>query len=423
MWIAVALLATVSVPVVAQSYDLRINVTPDLKHETAVSAELADLLLSGTSMGVTGTFKSTLELTVLKVDEDAGTFRLQVLVKDPAVTFNETEQQPPTVAPLIFTVDRRGHVEKLEGVSGFDAMDISSAGGIPVVLLAGVSCLARLPEKPVAVGDEWEIEDQQPTPFGVIAQAKIKMKLAAVEGGKARLEGTVEATCPEFKAPNPMQPGMDMIVKEAVLRFTDLVQVVDLKTGLVDEASGRLEFAINADMQGMELPAQAFVDFVSCADRQEADKRLAELREKLGEPGAEEVGAQAGGEQAKAEENKAEQAGGEVVKVGDDDFEAKVLKADKPVLVDFSATWCGPCQRQEPIIEKIARKYAGKAVVASLDIDKAPKTADKYSIEAVPTLIIFKDGQEVWRAVGLRTEEEISAALDKALGGAGDKET
>ncbi len=85
------------------------------------------------------------------------------------------------------------------------------------------------------------------------------------------------------------------------------------------------------------------------------------------------------------------------------------------VLVDFWATWCPPCKTQGPIVERIAVAYAGKAVVGKLDTDKNKKTAKRFGVSAIPTLIIFKDGKEVQRFVGLQREAVLKAALDKEL--------
>ena len=85
------------------------------------------------------------------------------------------------------------------------------------------------------------------------------------------------------------------------------------------------------------------------------------------------------------------------------------------VLVDFWATWCPPCRTQGPIVERVALAYKGKAVVGKLDVAKNPKTPARFGIEAIPTLIIFKDGKKVEQFVGVQTEEKLKAALDAQL--------
>ena len=90
----------------------------------------------------------------------------------------------------------------------------------------------------------------------------------------------------------------------------------------------------------------------------------------------------------------------------DQNFDSEVLKSSTPVLVDFWAEWCMPCRMLTPTIEKLARDYAGKVKVGKLDTDANRDVAIKYSISAIPTVILFKDGQVAQKFVGLRQERE-----------------
>jgi thioredoxin 1 len=94
-----------------------------------------------------------------------------------------------------------------------------------------------------------------------------------------------------------------------------------------------------------------------------------------------------------------------VKELTDDSFKKETEKG--VVLVDFNAIWCGPCRMLSPIIEEIAKEMEGKVKVAKLDIDSHQKVAAEYQVTSVPTLILFKDGKEVNRMVGLRDKEEI----------------
>lgn len=101
--------------------------------------------------------------------------------------------------------------------------------------------------------------------------------------------------------------------------------------------------------------------------------------------------------------------------VSDDDFDRLVLGASGPVLVDFWAAWCGPCRMLAPTIERLARALAGRVRVAKLDVDANPVTAQRYGVQGIPTLIIFKNGQEVDRLVGVQPERVILERLEECL--------
>ena len=96
-------------------------------------------------------------------------------------------------------------------------------------------------------------------------------------------------------------------------------------------------------------------------------------------------------------------------------FDAEVLGSSMPVLVDFFATWCGPCKMMAPTIEKLAEEYEGKAVVGKLDVEESMDIAGRYGVMNIPTLIVFKNGEIVSKFVGLQNKNELKKALDAAL--------
>lgn len=108
-------------------------------------------------------------------------------------------------------------------------------------------------------------------------------------------------------------------------------------------------------------------------------------------------------------------AGKNVSSVNDLNFEAEVLKSETPVLVDFTATWCGPCKQIAPLIDQLADEYVGKVKVVKLDIDEAPNTAVKFGVRGVPTIIMFKGGEAVARQMGAAPKTVIAQVLQRGL--------
>ena len=105
----------------------------------------------------------------------------------------------------------------------------------------------------------------------------------------------------------------------------------------------------------------------------------------------------------------------DLLKFTDQNFKSEVLDATVPVLVDFSAVWCGPCKSLAPIVEEIAREYAGRVKVGKLDIDEDRETPTRFDVMAVPTLIFFKGGKELAKITGLRPKAAIKEQLDTLL--------
>ena len=103
------------------------------------------------------------------------------------------------------------------------------------------------------------------------------------------------------------------------------------------------------------------------------------------------------------------------LEITDANFEELVLKSDKPVLVDFWAEWCGPCRMVGPVVEEIAKEYAGQAVVGKVNVDNNPGISMKYGIRNIPALLYFKNGEIVDKQIGAVPKSVLSAKLDKQL--------
>jgi len=109
-----------------------------------------------------------------------------------------------------------------------------------------------------------------------------------------------------------------------------------------------------------------------------------------------------------------------VAEVTDASFDQEVMKSGVPVLVDFWAPWCGPCRMVAPVVEKIADRYNGQVKVVKLNTDENPNVAKQYGIRSIPTLMIFKGGQQVDMVVGAVPESTLSLTIDKHLDKSGD---
>jgi thioredoxin 1 len=105
-----------------------------------------------------------------------------------------------------------------------------------------------------------------------------------------------------------------------------------------------------------------------------------------------------------------------VKELSDQDFQSEVLQATGPVLIDFWAPWCGPCRMIAPLVEELAKENADSLKVAKVNIDDSPQTAATYGVSSIPTLVLFKSGEEVARFVGVQPKRRLQEAIDEAKG-------
>ena len=106
---------------------------------------------------------------------------------------------------------------------------------------------------------------------------------------------------------------------------------------------------------------------------------------------------------------------GEVSEVSDADFDEKVLKSSIPVLVDFWAPWCAPCKSIAPALDEVAKEFAGKILIAKVNVDNNPMSPAQYNVRAIPNLVLFKGGAEVNRLIGAVRKEQIVEVVEKLI--------
>jgi thioredoxin 1 len=103
------------------------------------------------------------------------------------------------------------------------------------------------------------------------------------------------------------------------------------------------------------------------------------------------------------------------IELNDVNFDSEVKRSTQPVLVDFYATWCGPCRKQLPIMDEIAKDYSGKARIGKMNVDDGKIKAAEFGISSIPALLVFQDGQVVERLVGLHSKSQLSQIIEKYL--------
>ncbi len=104
-----------------------------------------------------------------------------------------------------------------------------------------------------------------------------------------------------------------------------------------------------------------------------------------------------------------------VIEVNDTNFDSEVVKSEQPVLLDFSAEWCGPCKKLEPVVTELAKQYEGKLKVGHVDVEQSPNTAAQFGVMSVPTLIFFRNGAPAHQVIGAVSRQALEQAIRKVI--------
>ncbi len=104
-----------------------------------------------------------------------------------------------------------------------------------------------------------------------------------------------------------------------------------------------------------------------------------------------------------------------VIEITDDNFEKEVLQSPVPVMLDFWAEWCGPCRMLSPVVEEVGREFSSRVKVGKLNVDDSPKTATRYNVMSIPTLVFFKGGKEADRSIGVAPKSDVKRRVESLL--------
>ena len=224
-----------------------------------MDAQLSSLELGGTPLGVTATATAKMRTTVDAVNADDKTISMTAEFSEASAEFNGQDQKAPKLDPVGLKITCCGEVKEFKNKG--EALDLFSTGGVPLQLIAGIAGIVRLPDTAIAVGDKWDADIEQE--FPTVGKVKIKTtsELVAMKGGVATIKTTYATTLPDFKAPNPMQPGAEIDVKGAKLSVEKFVREFDTKTSSVRKAEGTLVIDANVDVQGFAAPVKMCADF------------------------------------------------------------------------------------------------------------------------------------------------------------------
>jgi hypothetical protein len=251
-----------------------------------MDAQLSSLELGGTPLGVAASATAKLRTTVDAVNADEKTIAMTAEFTDAQAEFNGQPQKQPKLDPVAIKLSCCGEIQEFRNKG--EGLDLFGTGGVPLQLIAGIAGIVHLPDTSVAVGDKWNADFEQEFPTVGKVKIKSESELTAMKDGVATIKTTYSTTLPDFKAPNPMQPGAQIDVQGAKLSVEKFSRDFDTKTSSVRKADGTLVIEANVDVQGFAAPVKMAADFHMI------DSRFAPKPGELPKPGDKPKGDQAG---------------------------------------------------------------------------------------------------------------------------------
>jgi hypothetical protein len=257
--VVVVAIAMAAVASAADKVELRYRPPVGQVETKLMDAQLASLELGGTPLGVAASATAKMRTTIDAVSAEDKGVSMTAEFSDASAEFNGQPQKQPKLDPIAIKMSCCGEIKEFRNKG--EGLDLFSTGGVPLQLIAGIADVIRLPDAAIAVGDKWDADFDQE--FPTVGKVKINTtsELVSMKDGVATIKTTYATTLPDFKAPNPMQPGAQIDVKGAKLSVEKFVREYDTKTSSVRKAGGTLVIEANVDVQGFAAPVKMAADF------------------------------------------------------------------------------------------------------------------------------------------------------------------
>lgn len=240
-----------------EKYALVYAPAQEAKYEGKIATEIQEALLQGQAVGVTGDASASVTFKVVGVDEETKLVTAEVALKNIHANFNGNMSNPEPPAPMKLQINQKGQIRLPEEARNEGALNLIDLGGIPLPLITMLGMMVRMPEQPVACGEEWSTQDIITVPGMGDAAINMRWKLMEVQDNIATIASTAAAIIPDFKVDNPMAPGMQMDIRGARMHVLQMLQKYDMEKSIVLESQATLRLEAQLDMGGgFEMPLQ-----------------------------------------------------------------------------------------------------------------------------------------------------------------------